>query len=798
MGVVQGYTQNGVSHAGDLIGGGYTFNLPAVPVGRIQMIFVSVATGNPLNRLRKPAGWHGLPHRSQDDLQPLVMAGSYGTLYGWWRVGTGAPATVFVEGVPDGPGGWFDANCCQLEIGDVDIPLVDPLVAALNTGTVSPLGAWTASDLTVPPDSTIIYYWHARAHSVPTLVPPSPSAERFRDTEDVGSSNTQVHFVTDLRGSDAAPEQTLGVSSTTNATWAEAVTIAFVTTPHNARTDRVRSAYSETIGSLMEVTRVAQAEIQLDEAFFPDVDLDPTVETDFVEALAPDVVIATRYPVPTSNVEHLATYRARTNLGRIADTYPPAVVARTVDIGLGDDATLTQLLNYLVGQWQAQYTWLRFEPIPDLRFPVPDDPYTNPSTGTLRLPALTIAQESDRRLSIRQIIDDFLSLIPGVVRQTSSGSIEIVPFWGPDAPSTPTLVLDLEDLASIDNAKADPSQMFNGATVQARGGAFQQDQQLNEPSFAVQTFFRRAFLDEQGQIPVDRSEFPEPDAGFFASGILGTQTFAVLAGGNEISVEWGATAYSAISGGSSNPNPNIPHSLITEGSTSGTITLLRGGPAVSVVVSGTVYVTQPIRYTWTFRWVDEGLQVSVQSNAQGAYNGFLNEARLFASILEFDVVGEAFVPSSVSVTGRFSLSNGDNLPGPGGSNALETSEAMYGPRELQVSTDIFPLTPVQAQQIAQALTIEHINPKTTRRFEQSWWNAYRVKPDHAGRLVELPGGEVARVQDRGGRDDWTGVPQLESTVAVVLTTAALDTSDSLLYDGGGFVQFDGGELALRS
>lgn len=577
------------------------------------------------------------------------------------------------------------------------------------------------------------------------------------------------------------------------------LTVGTLPGPAPGRRDHVRSAVSETIGSLMETTRVQQAEIQLDEAFFPDVELDPTELVGFVEALAPEQPIAVRYPVPVSNSEHLAAYRARTNLGRIADTYPPAVVARTIDIGLGDDATLTQLLTYLVSLWVDLYPWLRFEPIPDLRFPVPDDAYTDPETGTLRLPALTIAQEAGRRLSIRQIVDDFLSLIPGALRQTSTGSIEIVPFWGPDAASEPALVLGLEDLASIDNAKPDPTQMFNGASVQARGGAFQQDQQLNEPSFAVQTYFRRAFLDEQSVIPTDRSEFPEPDSGFFASGVLGAQTFAVLVGGNEIAVEWAATAYSAISGGSSNPNPNIPHSLITEGSSSGTINLTRGGPPVSVVVSGTVYGFQPIRYTWTFRWVAEGLQVNVQANAQGAYNHFLNEARLFASIVEFDVVGEAFVPSSVSVTGRFSLSNGDSLPGPGGTNALATSEAMYGPRELQVSTDIFPLTLVQAQQIAQALVVEHINPKTIRRFEQSWWNGYRVKPDHIGRLIELPTGEVGRVQDRAGRDDWgTSVPQLESGVAVVLTTPALDTSDSLLYDGGGFVQFDDGELAVRS
>lgn len=625
------------------------------------------------------------------------------------------------------------------------------------------------------------------------------------DTSPGSSNNKTGVFVCDeeiavpgATGTRTATSSQEGVGSG-SPIWDPRITVFLAAGELDVRRDRVRSAVSETIGSLMETTRVQQAEVQLDEAFFLDIELDPTVETPFVEALAPDEVIATRYAVPVSSTEHLASYRARTNLGRIADAYPQAVVTRTVDIGLGEDATLTQLLDYLVELWEGQYPWLRFEAIPDLRFPVPDDPYTDPNTGTLRLPALTIVQEPDRRLSIRQIIDDFLSLIPGALRQTSTGSIEIVPFWGPDAPSEPALVLGLEDLASIDNAKPDPTQMFNGASVQARGGAFQQDQQLNEPSFAVQTYFRRAFLDEQSVIPTDRSEFPEPDSGFFASGVLGAQTFAVLVGGNEIAVEWAATAYSAISGGSSNPNPNIPHSLITEGSSSGTINLTRGGPPVSVVVSGTVYGFQPIRYTWTFQWVAEGLQVNVQANAQGAYNHFLNEARLFASIVEFDVVGEAFVPSSVSVTGRFSLSNGDSLPGPGGTNALATSEAMYGPRELQVSTDIFPLTLVQAQQIAQALVVEHINPKTIRRFEQSWWNGYRVKPDHIGRLIELPTGEVGRVQDRAGRDDWgTSVPQLESGVAVVLTTPALDTSDSLLYDGGGFVQFDDGELAVRS
>lgn len=560
---------------------------------------------------------------------------------------------------------------------------------------------------------------------------------------------------------------------------------------------RVRSFVTETIGSMSEQVRVMPVDNQTDEAFFLGADLDTAQLTTFRETLDPNTIASVRYPIPINSMDDLDEYRGRTNLGRINDAFPRAQVLRASDISTWPDLNLREWLQWLVNAWEGEFPWLRFEPIPDLRFPIPGGEYGH-SQGIVLMPALVIPQDTGNRLSIRDILERLLSLIPSALRQTASGSLEIIPFYGPDAPSEPALVLGLEDIIDLDRSKADPSQLYNRAVVTSRGWAFTPNQQLNEPSFAVQSWFRRGFLDDEDVIPANRVEFPQPDSGLFAEGELGTQHFIHIAGGHEVTLEYTVSIYSALAGSQSNPTPNNPSALIHEGTENGTVTIFRDG--MQQGFQATVWVLfSPITYTWSFRWIDDGLLISVRSNARGSYFG--TSLRLVASILQFDIVGEAFVQSNASVTGTFGLYQGkvpqDTLPGPGGTNALQTSEDLFGPRELQVSTDIFTLTPGQAQDIAQALVLHHINPRTIRRMEQSWWNGYRVKPDHIGRLIQLPNSEVGRLMTRTYQDDHTH-HTLRSDIEVVLTTPAVEIGDLLLTDSGDFLTFDDGTLVGRS
>lgn len=539
---------------------------------------------------------------------------------------------------------------------------------------------------------------------------------------------------------------------------------------------RVRSRSSETIGSLLEQTSVQSVEVALDEAFFLDTELDPTLLTPFYEAMDNGVVAAVRYPLPVHNAEYLNDYRARTNLGRIADVYAPAVLTRIIDTPLATEtATLQQVMQYLADLWSGRYPWLNFEPIPDLRFAVATGNYDGDS-GVLRTEAITIPQLPDRRLTIRQVIDELLSLVPAAIRQTDTGSIEIIAFHGPDAPSSPELVLTPHDVISVTQGPPDPSQVWNSARVSSTGSEFQDAQPLTAPAFAVAIAFPFATLEDGGPnapdpFPNDAAQFPWEGANSPVQGVIGVQPFAegVLGAGDNITINWSGRVYS-LRGGDASTN------LWEEGNGSGTLTLSRGAGPEIATINGTVGEFIGIGgwsffFRWSFQWTEDGIQVSVV----GPHT--FQDWR-FASVIEWDAEGIAWAPREAAVTAFFSLSNGNNLPTEDSSNALAVSEAAYGPRELSVHTDMFALSIDEAFRVAEGLVVHHINPKVIRTAQQSWEGGFVVKGHHVGRLVELPTGEVVRVQDRDYADDFTSL-MLESSFTGVQTEQLVVIPDYL-------------------
>lgn len=351
----------------------------------------------------------------------------------------------------------------------------------------------------------------------------------------------------------------------------------------------------------------------------------------------------------------------------------------------------------------------------------------------------------------------------------------------------------------------DLESIYNAATVVSQGLMFMPDQPLIEPTYTVQTFFDYDVLaagspNAVDPIPDDRTPWPMEGDGRDSHGEIGVLPWppGTLPGGNEMTITWSARVYSA-----QGNDPDSPSNLWEEGSNSGVVTVYRADTESTIQVSGTVNEPAgiPFTYTWGFRWVDAGILVSVRCNRpqpiQGGFPSFLTFWT--ASILEFEATGEAFVRTNQTIEGRFSLRNGNELPAAGdtGENALALSEAAYGPRELQVRTNIFPLDAEQANQIAQALVLHHINPRYNLTIRQSWWNAFPIKPDHVGRLVQLPSTEVARVISRTYADDHTH-HILESTATVQIEEPIFDLGDVLLLDSGDFMAFDNGELVGRS
>lgn len=554
---------------------------------------------------------------------------------------------------------------------------------------------------------------------------------------------------------------------------------------------RVRSNVSEDAGSLFQATQAIAVELGISEAFPFGSDVPAGVLRPFREALTPAEVAIRYYPLPTRNQEMLITVDGETNLGRMARVYPEALMQPAVGIPgeSGGVVTAQQAIQHVLNSWESAHPWLVFEPVPDLRILEPgavSDPrqyyIDNVAAGVLTTAAVVIPQDGTDRRSMRDILDEWLSIFPGtIVRQTSGGTIELVPRVGPDAPEAPAVTLTWRDLTAISEGDPDPRGVINRARVTSQGWGFTDNQALRAPAFVVfagNGGIERSVLNDEDVLP-DAAEEYQPWHAI---------PFNVLVdGGETITVEIDITAFGSWS-------RTTPSAFTVEGTHSVSVTLAVGQ---SREISMSLTNTRPIQIV-TSRWriarvtsVAIDIQpVTVVGSASNAFG-----TTYLAYLLEFDIVGTAWVRSNESVMGEFGQ-DGIGIPADGGGDAIANSRAQYGERLAQLQSDIFQLTPEQAQAVAQSYVLWNINPRTVRDVQQSEWNRYPVKFDHIGRYVDLPTGERAVVENRSYSDAFApGGGVMTSSFTATVTEVVIDTStDWLLLDSGDFLQLDSGEL----
>lgn len=552
---------------------------------------------------------------------------------------------------------------------------------------------------------------------------------------------------------------------------------------------RVRSTVSEDAGSLFQATQAVAVELGISEAFPFASDAPAGVPRAFHEAFTPDDVAIRYYPLPTRNQEMLVTVDGETNLGRMARVYPEALMlpAASVPGESGGVVTAQQAVQHVLDSWSSAHPWLVFEPVPDLRMLEPgavSDPrqyyVDNASAGILTTAAVVIPQDGTDRRSMRDILDEWLSIFPGtIVRQASSGTIELVPRVGPDAPEDPAVTLAWRDLIAISEGDPDPRGVINRARVTSQGWEFTDNQTLRPPAFVVSIGglgIERSVLDGEAVIPDDSEEF-QP---------WRTIPFTVLVdGGNNVTVNVGITAFGSWS-------RTTASAFSTEGTASPSVTLAVGQSAeVSITHTSRA---QSVTARWRLTRVSS-VAIDVEPVSVPSYAENLLGRTYLAYLLEFDISGTAWVRSNESVTGEFGQ-DGTGIPADGGGDAIANSRAQYGERLAQLQSNIFQLTPEQAQAVAQSYVLWNINPRTVRDVQQSEWNKYPVKFDHIGRLVDLPTGERAVVENRSYSDAFApGGGVMTSSFTATVTEVVIDTStDWLLLDSGDFLQLDSGEL----
>lgn len=556
---------------------------------------------------------------------------------------------------------------------------------------------------------------------------------------------------------------------------------------------RIRSSVSEDAGSLFQATQAAAVELGLSEAFGWGEDVPAGRLRFFSEALTPDEVAVSYYPLPTRNQEMLTTVEGETNLGRLAGVYPAGIMVPATSIpgASGGVVTAQQAIQHVTNQWASEHPWLSFAPIPDLRLMVPSAVAAprqhyidNPGDGVLTTAAVVIPQEGNERRSMREILDEWLAIFPGtIVRQTSTGVIELVPRVGPDAPSGAAVTLTWSDLTGISDGEDDPSGVTNRCRVTSQGWEFTDNQTLRPPAFVVSIGglgIDRSVLDGEAVIPDDAEEF-QP---------WRTIPFTVLVdGGNNVTVNVSITAFGSW-------NRTTASAFSTEGTASPSVTLAVGQSAeVSIThTSRALSVTARWRLTRVSSVAIDVAPVSVPSYAENPLG-----RTYLAYLLEFDIIGTAWVRSNESVTSEFGQ-DGVGIPADGGGDAIANSRAQYGERLAQLQSNIFQLTPEQAQAAAQSYVLWNVNPRTIRDVQQSEWNRYPVKFDHIGRLVDLPTGERAVVENRSYSDSFSSTrAAMTSSFSASVTEIVIDTTtDWLLLDNGDFMQLDSGTLLEAS
>lgn len=576
-------------------------------------------------------------------------------------------------------------------------------------------------------------------------------------------------------------------------------------------TARVRSNVSVDAGSILRATRLLAVEADVTEDFLQATTLDQTQLKAFREAMSPGDIATVYYPTGVQNQERLSAYAGETILGRMALTYPERIMDTVANLSnsAATSWTLTEALTYVFGRWAADHAWFRYETVPDLRMARPDGDYAD-GKGTPSTSVIGIPQSDRNRKSMRDIVDEFLSAVPGAVLTASTtGELRIVPRDGPDADATPSKTLDGDDAYQVSTGFPDQRSSVNGAIVTNRGWAKEEGVSVMQPSW---------FSVRQAGTPADRYLTPPSNAlDLTTSTLLGAtarpgiwpvldedtvlDTDAVLTWTDpdttDLLLAGQVRYYLYPSGEVDNTNDTSTESelafenvtdLVLDGAWHEVFTLRR------TFASG---AHQGFHVTLEARFNQDQGGVEFRVSDAKLSGGFWDGATYWASGqatfgITLDALGNRW-GNSVTKTARFTLANGDTLIGDSGSNALEASVAAYGERVDSINISVFDLDPATLALIAQAHVLRNINPTTIRTVEQSAWRAFPIKFDDVGRLIQLPSSEEGYVLNRRYSDDF-GIDYSDGSLSSSIDVEVVTTSDQLLGDTSGFLFSDDGSL----
>jgi len=615
------------------------------------------------------------------------------------------------------------------------------------------------------------------------------------------------------------------VTKSNSSVFGQEVSLNLVPTYAQVRgSGRVRGSVSEDAGSLLDSVSVNAIDASVSETFLLDASLSSTSLTLFVEALSPGTNAAAYYPLPRQSTGFVNEYAGETILSRMTRVYPAPVMARVEDYVTGsiytvdgeDFATPQTLLTQLFTDWAATYDWFEYATVPDLRLKVPDPgainggdgignaipaQYTADATlGRVGAQVLFYPQTEDEKLTMRQILDELLSPFPGtVVRQNASGQLSIVPSYGPDADTSPSVILTDKDAYTVTTGQPSPDGIINRVTITSQPYTWTEDAgAYNESWFQLA---HPGFVDLGGTLYTDGAT---PGAADLSGTIEGTPSQQSIQDWQPVSSRFVDTAGKVkLTTSSGVKQVSINFASETGGNTGSfdladiTLTdldiqndawqtIIYGTQGVAAVPNGLLTVEIQGKYNPDLGTVS--LKVGDRTD--------LNRTRGLAEeeyVVRVNIADASNVwqKDSASYTGTFGETTGDD-PDVLEGGALAASVSAYGVRETSYDVTGYGIKDnALLNEMAQAYVRDAINPKLNRTVDQSVWRAFAIKFSDMGKIIELPSGEQGRLINRSYVDDF-GTNFGDGTLASLVKIEVIDQT------GDGYIDVDTNYLRLDS
>jgi hypothetical protein len=595
-------------------------------------------------------------------------------------------------------------------------------------------------------------------------------------------------------------------------------------------TDRYRLSLSADSRSLLASARAvpfdASSTINLPAAvgLLPQQTLYPVRE--LTRAVDDTTADAAFYPRATQNQNHERQYDGVTLMTRMRSAFPAKITDTTASLGLANNRAQT-IITYVLTRWAAEFAWFDFEPVPDLRTPVPggmgllkpseyDTLVDYPRLGVVNSEAIVFPQDATReRLSMLDMLEALLSPFPGTVYFANSvGKLQIVPVYGPDADGTPFKTLTNDDVASISLGEPSVADIINKATVSSRGYQQADDVPLMQPAWAQ-------FGPSQAFGMSDRWYAPPADrVNMQSTGTEGEVLQETLTPANPFSRQnplvWPIDPYAIPAGnGISLVNGSTPQitvgwtvyrtsSVLSTTSGSSGLTLIENSVPFDGVTRDTfkLEVTADtfinLRLIVTARWDAARSAIVLAARVAAMHHVWQVQGAQYILIAEFTFDDSSRgVVETTGVTVTYDAST-DAIPGAGGINAIQESVDAYGVLEERVDVRGYVLTSDQALGMARGIVLANLSPRAVRELDLGVRGSTVPHFDDRGRLVAFPVGGEGLLVGVAYQDDfvsraWSKRVRIEETIVgaagfIPTTNVWLLNEDNSFYqnDDGGF------------